>query len=157
MTNVSVGTYKVAMGATATITFDQPIAEAQDVSQALSIDGGGKIVAKKANQVMISLAGAPRCGSVSIKVSDTLKSSYDITGGSVWSYTTRMICQSVGSIGSSVKGRSITTYSFGGGPNTIVYTGAIHGSESSTRALMLRWVDELEAVSYTHLTLPTKA
>lgn len=143
--DVSVGAYKVPMGAVAILTFDQPIATDQDISQLIRVTGGAQIVGKDSQRITISLAGAPRCGDVSIKVTEGLKSSYGVTGGSEWGYTTRMICQVQGSLGSSVKGRSITSYSFGSGPSTVVFTGAIHGSEASTRALMLRWIDELEA------------
>lgn len=144
VTNVSVGTYKVPIGTTVMLTFDQPILETQNVAQAITATGGAQVVGKKGNQAMISFKNVPRCGDVTIKVADSLKSNHDISGGSVWNYTTRTQCQQIGSIGSSVKGRSITTYSFGNGQRTVVFTGAIHGSEGSTRALMLRWIDELE-------------
>lgn len=143
--SINVGTYKVATGAMATLTFDQPILEAQDLKNIITATGGAAITGKKGSQVSISLAGVPRCGAVRITVTDALKSNYDISGGSSWRYDTRTICQTVGSIGTSVKGRSLATYSFGNGPTTVLYTGAIHGNESSTRSLMLRWIDELEA------------
>lgn len=143
--SVSIGTYKVPMGATATITFDQPILDNQDVGGVITATGGARITGKKGNQVSVSFAEVPRCGDVTITISDTLQSSYGIAGGSSWRYSTRTICQQVGSIGTSVKGRSITSYSFGGGSSVVLYTGAIHGSEPSTRSLMLRWIDELES------------
>lgn len=145
VTNISVGANKVPMGATATITFDQPLSEAQDITQAITVKGGANIVGKSGNKVMVSFAGVPRCSDVIITVTDSLKSSFDISGGSAWSYATRTLCQQVGSIGTSAKGRQLTSYTFGSGPRTVVYTGAIHGTEVSSRALMLRWIDELEA------------
>lgn len=143
--SMSVGNYKLPLGATATITFDQPILATQDLAKSISASGGAVITGKRANQVFVSFAGVPRCGDVSITVGDTLQSDYGITGGSAWRYTTRMICQLQNTIGTSMRGRPITSYSFGSGANTIVYTGAIHGDEISTRSLMYRWIDELEA------------
>lgn len=143
--SISVGTYKVPTTATATLTFDQPIAPAQDITKAITLSGGATIVGRSTNQVSVGFAGVPRCGDVGITVSDTLQSDYGITGGSSWRYATRTTCQVVGSIGMSVRGRAISSYSFGSGASTVLYTGAIHGSESSTRSLMLRWIDELEA------------
>lgn len=143
--SISVGSYKVAPGSTAIITFDQPLSDGQPLAEAITVSGGATISGKNGNRVMINFAGVPKCGDVRISVNDKLKSSHDITGGSAWSYDTRTLCQSVGSIGTSVKGRSIPVYSFGNGSGVVLYTGAIHGNETSTRSLMLRWIDELEA------------
>jgi murein peptide amidase A len=145
VTNINVGTYKVSAGTVATLNFDQPIADDQDISSIITATGGARIVSKQGSKVTISFAGVPKCGSVTIKITDSLKSNYGITGGSAWQYTTRTICQTVISIGSSAKGRSILGYIFGNGPKRVVYTGAIHGDEVSTRSLMLRWIDALEA------------
>ncbi len=145
VTNVSVGTYKVPMGAVATITFDQPLQDTQNLDNVVTLSGGAAIAGRKANQLMISFASVPKCGNVTVGITDALKSSYDIAGGSSWRFATRTICQTVGSIGASAKGRSILSYSFGSGSNIVLYTGAIHGNEVSTRSLMLRWIDALEA------------
>lgn len=142
--SISVGTYKVPMGTTATITFDQPIMASQDLTNVVTTTGGAIVTGKTGNQVLVSFANVPRCGDVTVAVGDSLQSDQGVSGGSAWRYSTRTICQVQSAIGSSVKGRSITAYSFGSGTNTIVYTGTIHGNEVSTRALMLRWIDELE-------------
>ena len=143
--NISVGTYKVPVGTSATITFDQPIMASQDLARTVTVTGGATIASKIGNRVVISFAGVPRCGDVTITVNDTLQSDQGVSGGSAWRYTTRTLCQTQSSIGASAKGRSIMAYAFGSGASTIVYTGTIHGNEVSTRALMLRWIDELEA------------
>jgi predicted deacylase len=143
--SISVGTYKVSLGAVVSLMFDQPLSEQQDISKIITATGGARITGRQSQGVTISFANVPRCGDVTIKVTDDLKSNYDVSGGSTWQYTTRTICQSVFSIGTSVNGRSITAYSFGSGSKKVVYTGAIHGDEVSTRSLMLRWVDALEA------------
>lgn len=143
--NINIGTYKVALGAIATITFDQPLSEKQDISKIITATGGARVAKKDGSSVSISFAGVPRCGDVTIKISDDLMSSYEIAGGTSWQYATRTICQTVSTIGTSVQGRAITSYSFGNGAKKVVYTGAIHGDEVSTRSLMLRWIDIVEA------------
>ena len=143
--SVSVGTSKVALGSSVVLAFDQPLLGEQDIGKAILLTGGATITAIQGANVHISFANVPKCNAVTIRVTDALKSSFDVTGGSAWQYATRTICHTVGSIGSSVKGRAISAYYFGNGPNVVIYTGAIHGNEPSTRALMLRWVDELEA------------
>jgi predicted deacylase len=142
---ISVGKSEVPMGTTAVITFDQPVSEKQDISKIITASGGATISGRKGTQVFVNFAAVPKCGDVTIGITNDLQSNYDIAGGSAWSFTTRTICYTVGSIGTSSKGRAITAYYFGNGPSTVVYTGAIHGNEISTRSLMLRWIDELEA------------
>ena len=143
--SVNVGSYKVPMGATVAITFDQPILSSQDLAKTITATGGAVVTGTNGAQVFVSFAGVPRCGDVVITVSDALQSEHGVIGGSAWRYATRTLCQIQSTIGNSAKGRAMTAYSFGSGANTIVYTGAIHGNEVSTRSLMLRWIDELEA------------
>lgn len=145
VTGVSVGRIKVPLGSTIVLTFDQELQANQDIGKAISAGGGAVITGLKGNQVFINTANVPKCGTVPIAVNNSLLSNHGISGGSAWQYSTRMLCHSVGSIGTSVKGRAILAYYFGSGSQTVVYTGAIHGNESSTRSLMLRWIDELEA------------
>lgn len=145
VTGINIGKSKVALGATAILTFDQPLFENQDITKAVQATGGAGKPERRGNQIAVSLAGVPKCGAFTITVTDTLLSNHEISGGSGWSHTGRTVCHSVGSIGVSAQGRPITAYYFGDGPTAAIYTGAIHGSEPSTRLLMLRWIDELEA------------
>lgn len=145
VTGMSVGKVGVALGSTAVITFDQPLSTTQDQQAGVEITGGATIVRRQANQLVVSFAGVPACTDVTIKITAVLESEHGVTGGSDWSQQTRTVCHSVSTIGQSVKGRAITAYTFGSGPVAALYTGAIHGNELSTRALMLRWIDELEA------------
>jgi len=111
----------------------------------MSATGGARVTGVKGSQVSVSFADVPRCGDVTIGVGDTLQNEHGVTGGSQWRFATRTVCQMQTTIGTSVKGRSIVAYSFGSGSEKVLYTGAIHGGEASTRSLLLRWVDELEA------------
>lgn len=145
VTGVSVGRTGVALGSTAIITFDQALSDKQDIAKAISTGGGASIVKRQGNQVFVSLANVGKCADFSITINDTLESSYDIAGGTGWSYGGRMICHSIQTIGYSTRGRAINAYYFGSGPTVVMFTGAIHGSEPSTKALMDRWIQELEA------------
>lgn len=145
VSSMSVGTARVPMGATVVITFDQLLSEKQDISKILSLSGGATLMKREGARVFLSFAGVPKCGDVVMKIGAGLQSNYDIASSAGWQYTTRTICHTVGSIGASVQGRSITAYYFGSGPNAVIYTGSIHGDESSTRSLMMRWIDDLEA------------
>jgi predicted deacylase len=145
VTAISIGSSNVAPGTTATITFDQALSDKQGVAGGIAVTGGATVVGRSGNRVTVSLANVPRCGTVSLRVTNDLRSQYDISGGSDWNFGTRMRCHALQTIGTSVSGRSITAYIFGDGAPQVVYTGAIHGNELSTRSLLLRWVDELEA------------
>ena len=135
----------VAIGSTAVITFDQPLSEKQDITKLVTLSGGAAIAQKQHNQLRISLAGVPKCGDFSIKLSPELQSNFDIAGNSAWDFSGRMICHTVSTIGYSAKGRAINAYYFGSGGSAVVYTGAIHGNETSTKSLMDKWIADLEA------------
>jgi hypothetical protein len=145
VTGVNVGRSGVAIGATAVITFDQTLSDKQDISKFVGVSGGAVLSGKKDNQVLVSLAGVPKCGDFGIKLANDLQSNYDIGGNSAWEYSGRMICHSVSTVGYSSRGRPINAFIFGDGGNSVLFTGAIHGNEVSTRSLMNRWVDDLEA------------
>jgi len=145
VTGVNVGTYGVAMGATVVISFDQPLSEPQDIQKFVTLTGGASLVGKKANQILVSIANVPRCGDFSIKLTNDLQSQYDIAGNSAWEFASRTICQTVSTFGTSAQGRAMNAYYFGSGATTVLYTGAIHGGEVSTKLLMDRWIQDLEA------------
>lgn len=145
VTGVSVGRTGIPIGATAVISFDQPLSDKQDVSKIITLTGGATLAGKRGNQLLISLGGVPKCGDFTVKITNDLQSNYDIAGNSVWSFTGRTICHTVVTIGYSSKGRAINAYYFGNGDRAVLYTGAIHGNELSTRSLMNRWIDDLEA------------
>lgn len=145
VTGVNIGTTGVAMGATAVITFDQVLSETQDISKLITLSGGASLASKKGNQLFISLAGVPKCGDFTIKLTNDIQSNYEIGGSSAWNFNGRTVCHTVSTIGTSTNGRAINAYSFGSGSRVVVYTGAIHGTELSSKLLMERWIDELES------------
>jgi len=87
----------------------------------------------------------PLCAPFSIRVNEHVQSQFGISGDSSWGITSRAICYTTFSIGASVRGRGITAYQFGEGPNPVIYMGAMHGSEANSRTLMMEWFNELNA------------
>ncbi|MBC7943032.1 DUF2817 domain-containing protein [Candidatus Saccharibacteria bacterium] len=144
VTAVNVGKTGVALTQTVVITFDQPLSDTQNIAQFINAKGVGATVSKKDNQVFVSYVNAPKCTDFTINIAKGLQSRYEVVQNEPWSFGARTICHSVSTIGYSKGGRPITAYSFGNGGRTVLYTGAIHGSELSARRLMLAWVDELE-------------
>jgi predicted deacylase len=145
VTGVNVGVTGVPRGATVVVAFDQALSDKQDISKFVSVSGGASLIGKQSNQLLISVNGVPKCGDFTIKLTGDLQSQYDIAGHSAWSYAGRTVCHTVGTIGTSAQGRAISAYYFGSGATTVLYTGAIHGGESSTKSLMDRWIQDLEA------------
>lgn len=145
VTGVNVPKTGIALGSTVVVTFDQALSESQDITKIITLGGGAATAQKQGNQLRISLAGVAKCADFSVTISPDLQSSYGIAGNSQWQFSGRMLCHTVGTIGYSSKGRTIRAYYFGSGASAVVYTGAIHGNESSTKALMDKWIAELEA------------
>ncbi len=148
-TGVDIGTTGVAAGTTAVITFDQPLSDHQDVNKFVTLTGGATLAGKRGNQLLISTSNVPRCGDFTINITNDLQSNYGISGHSAWSFASRTNCYTTSTIGTSSQGRPITAYYFGTGATSVLYTGAIHGSEMSTKALMDRWVQDLDAKART--------
>lgn len=145
VTGINVGRTGVSLGATAVISFDQPLFEGQDTASVINLGGGANYAGKRGNQLLISLKSVPKCGDFNIQISDRLQSNYEISGGNTWSFGGRMVCHSIETIGYSSRGRPINAYFFGSGSRFVLYTGAIHGNEAGTRYLMDRWIQDLEA------------
>lgn len=145
VTSISVDSYGVSIAADVDITFDQALDDSQDISQIVTINGvASKILRINDRTVRIQpLDYLGRCTSYQVGVADTLRSAYGIAGSNKYSFSFRTLCQTVGSIGISVLGRSITSYSFGEG-QVLLYIGATHGNEQGSSKLLYEWVDHLE-------------
>jgi len=144
VTGVNVGTFGIPLGATIVVSFDQPLSDKQDISTSVATTGGVNLIARQGSRLLFSVAAVPKCGDFTIKLTSELQSQYEIAGQSAWNYTGRTICHTIREIGTSVQGRSISAYYFGSGPTAVLYTGAIHGNEMSTKLLMDRWIQDLE-------------
>lgn len=150
VTGTSIGTRNVSTTPTIGVNFDQPLLTTQNNSDVVSFTAQGKgypiTLAATGNKITIVPQGAlPLCASFSIKITPQVQNAYGVSGDSAWTFSGRTICYTTFSIGSSVKGRGITAYQFGTGPNPIVYMGAMHGSEANSKTLMNEWFNELNA------------
>src|SRR5690606_33201348 len=113
------------------VTFDQELSADQDIAPLVSVSGGAILQARRGNQLFFSTDGAERCAEIAITLKPEIESPYGVSGQSGWQYKSRMRCYTISTIGHSVQGRPIYAYHFGSGGSSIVYTGAIHGSEVS--------------------------
>lgn len=144
--SVSVGGNSVSRSARIIVTFDQPIDDSVNVAKYARVTGvGGTVTKQSATQLAFTIQGGD-CTAFSLVVDKGLKSGSNGTlSKDAWKFDSRTICGSSWVIGSSVKGRAIVAYSFGSGPNTILFTGAIHGSEPSSYTTMQAWAQYLQA------------
>ena len=145
VTGVSAPAAGGPLSGTITVTFDQEIANVDAISKLVSVNGIAATVTKSGASLKISYNGAPKCGAYTITVKKGLESAAKVVQSDDWAFTGRIQCYSLRTIGTSKNGRAINAYMFGSGSKTILYTGAIHGNEYSSRSLMNAWVDEIEA------------
>jgi len=145
VTGVNIGKYGVNVGTTVIVTFDQTLSQTQDISPLVRLAGGISGMTRQGSQLRFSTSGVPVCGDFSITLGKDIQSEHGIAGNSAWNFGSRTLCHTVSSIGSSVKGRAISAYRFGSGPQTILFVGATHGNERGTYDLLSGWVDELES------------
>lgn len=148
---VSIGQGSVARSAQVTLTFDQPIHKDVAVQKFIQVQGVPAAIQKtSATQVRVQLQNAPLCKPFTITVAKGMQSGVNgETGDTQWSHGSRIICGESSVIGYSVKGRPIIAHTFGSGAKTILFTGAIHGSEVSAYTTMSAWVQYLQTNGHT--------
>lgn len=144
VTGVSADASGAPLSGTIVLTFDQEIANDDQIAKLVTVKGLAVSVAKSGSTVRITYAGAAKCTSYTITVAKGFTNAAGITQTDDWNFTGRTQCYTLQSIGTSKNGRAILAYVFGSGSRTVLYTGAIHGNELSTRALMNAWVDEID-------------
>jgi protein MpaA len=149
VSSTSIGTSKVSPSTNISVKFDVKLQPGQALSNFVRLHSGQTTypasLSLSDNTITINpAADLPRCTNFTITVSEGLVSQYGIGGGKPWSYNSRTICQITSTIGTSVRGRSITAYRFGSGSSKIVFVGGTHGNEKSSVATMNAWIDYLE-------------
>jgi protein MpaA len=145
--SINIGKYEVSTTGNIVITFDSNVSANQNLAEFIKLDmkGGSAAISVSGNRITINPSGTlPKCTRFTLKVLDGLKNVHGISGGSAWSYSSRTICQSVFSIGTSVQGRSITAYRFGNGGSYVVFVGGTHGNEKSSTYTLNSFTDSLE-------------
>ena len=145
VTGVNVGPSGVQRGTQIVVTFDQELSPDQDLGPLIAMGGGVALQARSGNQLVFSTSGAAPCASISISLKNDIQSPYGTSGASAWQYSGRMSCYVMTTIGYSSQGRPINAYHFGSSGPAVLYTGAIHGNEYSTKYLMDRWIQDLDA------------
>ncbi len=146
--SINIGKSGVAIGTIVQIRFDQNIHPSQDLSPLVKT-ANMSLLARQGNTLKFSTSGVPSCADISVSVAKGLQSEHGIPSTVDWGYSSRTLCQTVISIGSTVKGRAITGYKFGNGPQTALFVGLTHGNEKSSYSLLSAWIDELESKART--------
>lgn len=142
--SVSIGTYRVAPGATAIVTLDQNLEKSVSLANVASVSGIPGQVSTSGNTIRFSLSSADLCSTFTLTIKGVLTSEYGVERDVDWQYESRLRCHSISTIGYSVNGRAINAYSFGEG-EPMLFIGAMHGNERSSGFLMDRFIDDLEA------------
>lgn len=143
--NVSIGGSGVSASASVVVTFDQELSADQDMGRFVAISGGNARITKNGRQLIYSLNNMGLCAPFTLSVAKGVQSKYGIAGADGWAYSSRTVCHTTSVYGYSVGGRALIAYSFGSAGPIVMYVGAIHGNESSSRGLMYAWIDDLEA------------
>ncbi len=149
VTGVNIGQSRINTNPTIVLTFDtaiNPTAIAQFISAS---NAGIGSISVKGNTATIKLARPlAACEALALHVSDKLQNSYGISGNNAWDYSSRAACGTAFSIGTSVEGRSVTAWQFGSGTSTVLYVGATHGNETSSKLVLDAWISYLDANAY---------
>ena len=145
VTGINVGAISVPQNGSIVITLDQEIANVDQISKLVIVEGLAAQVTKSGASLVISYANAPRCGDFKITIKKGFESKAGIVQDADWVFNGRTVCHYTQTFGYSKHGRALTAWVFGSGSKTILYTGAIHGNEQGTKTLMNAWINELEA------------
>lgn len=148
--SANIGSRNVALNSVINLTFDQILLSSQLIEKSVVLTVNGAPVAAavtiEGDKVRVKPSGAlPLCAPFSITVNGAVQNQFGIAGDSAWSIKSRALCYTTFSIGSSVRGRAITAYRFGSGPEMIIYLGAMHGNEGNSRSIMNEWFADLNA------------
>jgi predicted deacylase len=141
---INIGTSRVSSSAVAVIQFDQKLSSKVDINKYVSLTGGRAVITKHSSSVSVALQQLPRCQAFTLNVASGLASKHGITSKDSWKYSSRTICHTVTTYGTSIQGRALNAYIFGSTGPVTMYVGAIHGNESSSSGLMQAWINELE-------------
>jgi len=153
--STGLGTYGQSTSQGAVLRFNTKLSKAQDMNQLISLSKGSAPVAVSLTTSDSSVSIKPvttleRCTTYTITIASAIMNEYGVPSETPYSFSFRTICQEVFSIGTSNAGRSINAYKFGNGPSKILFIGATHGDELSSKYILDSWINELEA-NYTKI------
>ena len=146
----SIPAYGVSLSPAISISFDQPLLAGQSVNDVLSLKVNGQLWPIDSSIAGSSITFMPQrsfpvCAHLTITVTDSVTSTYGITGNSAWTFNARALCYTVSSIGTSVNGRSMTSFTFGSGKSMVLFIGAMHGNEQNSSVVLQKWIDDFDA------------
>ncbi len=111
----------------------------------MTVSGVPAQISRAGSQVIVNYTGASKCADFKINIAKGLESNHAIAQTEPQTFSSRTVCHTVQTVGYSKDGRAINAYFFGNGGKTILFTGAIHGSEKSSKYIMDSWINDLEA------------
>lgn len=143
-TNLSSTAYPV--GNNIILYWDEVLNTTQDVSKLITIFPSINFITSTAGSTTtINPTGSlTSCTTYSLSVSKGATSNRGIISEDHYSTSFKTSCAKVALIGTSVQGKRIYSYTFGEGSETILFYGAMHGSESNTQTLLYAWIAELD-------------
>ena len=148
--NINLPAYGVSSGQSIVLTFNQTLLASQTASSLASLTVNGAVqpasYSLNGDQLIINPIGNyPVCATIQVQLNNEAQNIYGVSGNSAWSYQTRSHCYTTFSIGSSVDGRPITAYKFGGGSSMVLYIGAMEGNEQNSSELLSQWIPNIDA------------
>lgn len=128
------------------LSFNQNININQNISNYIAFDSGTEYkYSISKNKVTINPNNnLDACKQYSLSIKKGIKGSAGLVSTKTYSYALKTTCARVVSIGTSIQGRKIYSYSYGTGEKKILFYGSIHGSEANTSSTMNKWKKELE-------------
>lgn len=144
VSSTSIDSYGVSIDATISITFDQNLASTQDADLAITLNSTKQLYSIKNNSLTLENNELNACQQYTIMIPSTIKNEYGVKAEKDYEYSFRTRCSIIDSIGTSVSGRNIVSYTFGSGSETVLFVGATHGNEKSSKYILDSFMDYLE-------------
>ncbi len=131
------------------LNFDQNVDINQNFVDKIKFTGSSRIVSANITAAGGSVFVQPNsslehCANYEISIDNSIVNEFAISGDSTWKFNFKTRCGLVTRIGSSVNGRGIHAYTYGSGSSVVVFVGAMHGNESSSRRTLNDLMDDLE-------------
>lgn len=138
-----------------TLNLDSALDSSEDITNLISLTSGGEALAfsHTANGSTITINPAQTlgvCQAIKVSVKTGLVSSYGVVSDSSFNGSARTSCYTTELVGYSEKGRGIYAYIFGTGSERVMFTGATHGDEPSSKYILDSLISDLNA-SYNNI------
>ena len=147
VTGVNIGSSSVDVSTALQVYFDQELGSLQN-NKIVLLNGDkpvASVLSKRGSTLYINPSGSlARCASYRVTLAaGSVEKKHSVKNEQEYHKSFRTRCAEISTIGRSVRGRAITSYSFGSG-KTILLIGAMHGTEPSSKRTLDSMVDDLE-------------